>query len=68
VARFRNHNQRWLEVIEGQQVSYDDDDEPPPVNNAEPYGFDSMAFGDQDDYLDQFAYNGMNEFFFYHSF
>jgi len=27
------------------------------MNNPEPYGFNSMAFADQDDYLDQFAYN-----------
>ncbi|CAF1076602.1 unnamed protein product [Adineta steineri] len=59
VARFRNHNQAWLEAIEGQQVSYEDDDEPSPVNNAGGYGFDSMAFGggDQDEYLDPFAYD-----------
>ncbi|CAF1217055.1 unnamed protein product [Rotaria sordida] len=56
LARFRNHNQTWLETIEGQQVSYEDD-EPTPINNTGPYGFDPMAFGDQDDYLDQFGYN-----------
>lgn len=56
-ARFRNHNQAWLEAIEQQQVSYDDD-ESPVANNAGPYGFDSTAFGDQDDYVDQFAYSG----------
>ena len=60
LARFRNHNQTWLETIEGQQVSYDDDD-PSALNNPEPYGFDSMAFADQDDYLEQFAYNDAGE-------
>ncbi|CAF3265920.1 unnamed protein product [Rotaria socialis] len=55
-ARFRNHNQTWLETIEGQQISYEDD-EPSPTGNAEPYGFDPMSFGDQDDYQDQFGYN-----------
>ena len=57
LARFRNHNQTWLETIEGQQVSYDDDDDPTGLNHGEPYGFDSGAFADQDDYLDQFGYN-----------
>ena len=60
LARFRNHNQTWLETIEGQQVSYEDD-EPAEISNPEPYGFDSMAFADQDDYLDQFAYNDAGE-------
>jgi hypothetical protein len=49
-----------LETIEGQQVSYEDDDAS-PLNQAEPYGFDSMAFADQDDYLEQFAYNDGGE-------
>ena len=35
------------------------------MNNAGPYGFDSMAFGDQDDYLDQFAYNDTGEYFLF---
>ncbi|CAF0817808.1 unnamed protein product [Rotaria sp. Silwood1] len=61
VARFRNHNQAWLETIEGQQVSYEDD-EPTPMSNTGPYGFDPVAFGDQDDYLDQFGYNDADEF------
>ncbi|CAF3976459.1 unnamed protein product [Rotaria magnacalcarata] len=55
-ARFRNHNQTWLETIEGQQVSYEDD-EPSPTGNVEPYVFDPMSFGDQDDYQDQFGYD-----------
>ena len=54
LARFRNHNQTWLETIEGQQVSYEDDEQIP---NQEPYGYNSMAFGEQDDYVDQFGYN-----------
>ena len=56
MARFRNHNQAWLETIEGQQVTYEDDD-PSAMNNPGPYGFDSMAFGNQDDYLNQFGYD-----------
>lgn len=60
LARFRNHNQTWLETIEGQQVSYEDDD-PPALSNPDQYGFDSMAFADQDDYLDQFAHNDAGE-------
>jgi len=57
IARFRNHNQTWLETIEGQQVSYEDD-EASPTSNTAPYGFNSMAFGgEQDDYLDQFGFN-----------
>ena len=27
------------------------------MNNAGPYGLDSMAFGNQDDYLNQFGYD-----------
>lgn len=56
MARFRNHNQAWLETIEGQQVNYDDD-EPAPMTYPGPYGFGSMAFGNQDDYLNQFGYD-----------
>ncbi|CAF1046604.1 unnamed protein product [Adineta ricciae] len=55
-ARFRNHNQAWLEAIEQQQVSYDDD-ESPVMNNAGPGSFYSTAVRDQDDYVDQFAYS-----------
>jgi hypothetical protein len=61
LARFRNHNQTWLETIEGQQVSYEDDEQVP---NQEPYGFNSMPFGEQDDYLDQFGYNDAGRIFF----
>ncbi len=63
LARFRNHNQTWLETIEGQQISYEED-EPSPMNNTEPYGLNSMAFGEQDDYLDQFGYNDPGKFDF----
>jgi hypothetical protein len=34
------------------------------MNNTEPYGFNSMPFGEQDDYLDQFGYNDTGKFFF----
>ncbi|CAF4951175.1 unnamed protein product, partial [Rotaria magnacalcarata] len=46
---------------EGQQVSYEDD-EPSPTGNVEPYVFDPMSFGDQDDYQDQFGYNEGDDF------
>ncbi len=66
MARFRNHNQTWLETIEGQQISYGDDE---PLPNEEPYGYNSMAFGEQDDYLDQFGgYNDAGKIFFLRSF
>jgi hypothetical protein len=34
------------------------------MNNTEPYGLNSMAFGEQDDYLDQFGYNDPGKFDF----
>ena len=65
LARFRNHNQTWLETIEGQQISYEEDD-PSATGSAGPYGFNQMEFADQDDYLDKFGYNdgGMHAFDF----
>ncbi len=33
------------------------------MSNTGPYGFNSMAFGEQDDYVDEFGYNDTGKFF-----
>ena len=51
-----------MEAIEGQQVAYDDEDDPSAAGHADPYGYNPTTPGDQDEFLDQFGYTDPGSF------